>query len=406
MPDVSDFSDDIDTISRIDVVPSILNMVKQATGMRFAAIARVTESRWVACAVDDDIEFGLVPGGELPVETTLCHEIRQHLTPVAFTHASEHPVYSQHHTPLTYQLESYVSLPIITAKGDFFGTLCAIDAVPAHFDETVVVETLKLYAKLIAMNLDLQNDLQISNQALADANEIAHFRDQFVAVLGHDLRSPLTAVRLSADLLASRMTNERDLQLTQAIQKSSVRMSTLIENVLDFARGKLGGGITVEPRWVEDLMSQLQDVIHEVCAAHPQASIEETLSFPGDVEHGRVYCDPVRVCQLLSNLLENAITHGRNGVPVGLQVLVAQGELAISVINQGSPIPAELIPMLFQPFSRSQGRQRGEGLGLGLYIASEICAGHSGTLEVVSSAQSGTRFTATIPCGGAAHPGI
>lgn len=405
MPDVSDFSDDIDTVSRIEAVPSILNMVKQATGMRFAAIARVTESRWVACAVDDDIEFGLEPGGELPVETTLCHEIRQHLTPVVFTHASEHPVYSRHHTPLIYQLESYVSLPIITAKGDFFGTLCAIDAVPAHFDEAVVLETLKLYAQLIAMNLDLQNELQLSNKALADANEIAHFRDQFVAVLGHDLRSPLTAVRLSADLLASRMTNERDLLLTQAIQQSSVRMGTLIENVLDFARGKLGGGITVEPRRVENLMSQLRGVIDEVCSAHPQASIVETPSISGDDECSSVECDPVRVCQLLSNLLENAITHGLKGAPVELQILVARGELAISVINQGSPIPPELIPMLFQPFSRSQGKQRGEGLGLGLYIASEICAGHGGTLEVISTALSGTRFTAIIPCGGTAQPG-
>lgn len=398
MSSTSDFSRDIDAVGRIDAVPSILSMVKHATGMRFAAVARVTEGRWIACAVDDEIEFGLIPGSELPVETTLCHEVRQHRTPIVFTHASTHPVYSQHPTPATYQIESYVSIPIITANGAFFGTLCAIDPVPTDFDEGAIVKTLELYAQLIAMNLELQYDLQQTKVALADANETALFRDQFVAVLGHDLRSPLTAVRLSADLLATRLTDKRDLALTQAVQQSAMRMGVLIDNVLDFARGKLGGGIAVRPIWVDDLPKQLMGVINEIRSAHPRAVIRDSLVLPP-----KAYADPVRLCQLLSNLLENAIAHGAPDHPVELQIDVAQTVLVLSVTNQGPPIAPRLIPLLFQPFSRSQSKQRGEGLGLGLYIASQICAGHRGVLEVVSDDQVGTCFTATIPLAPQAH---
>lgn len=119
MPDTSDFSHDIAAVARIDAVPIILNMVKHVTGMRFAAVARVTDHNWVALAVDDSINFGLKPGGELVLESTICHEIRQNSQPVIFTHASAHPIYAQHHTPRTYQLESYASIPIIKANGEF-----------------------------------------------------------------------------------------------------------------------------------------------------------------------------------------------------------------------------------------------------------------------------------------------
>jgi len=147
MSDTS-FSPDIEAIRSIDAVPVILSMVKHLTGMRFAAVARVTEQNWVACAVDDAIDFGLKPGGELVLESTICHEIRQHKKPVIFGHASSHPLFSLHHTPRIYGLESYISIPIIKANGEFFGTLCAIDSVPANLNEPAIAQTLTLFAQL------------------------------------------------------------------------------------------------------------------------------------------------------------------------------------------------------------------------------------------------------------------
>lgn len=386
------FTQDIAAVARIDAVPIILDMVKHVTGMRFAAVARVTDAHWVALAVDDAIDFGLKPGGQLVLESTICHEIRQSRRPVVFTHASEHPIYSKHHTPKTYRLESYVSIPIVKGNGEFFGTLCAIDTLPAHFDECAVVKTLGLFAQLIAMHLDLRDDLQRSETALADATEAGRLREQFIAVLGHDLRTPLSAIRMSADLLESRLEDKRERGLASAIRKSSQRMGALIEDVLDFARGRLGGGIPVRRTRVDDLGAVLSSVIAEIQAAEPDVQIEQDFTIPSGI-----YCDPTRIGQLLSNLVGNAVTHGTRESPVRIVATTEGDECVLSVTNHGACIPDALIPLLFQPFKRSDGGQRGEGLGLGLYIASQILEGHGGTLSVSSSPDQGTCFVARFP---------
>jgi signal transduction histidine kinase len=392
MPDTSDFSHDIAAVARIDAVPIILNMVKHVTGMRFAAVARVTDHNWVALAVDDSINFGLKPGGELVLESTICHEIRQNSQPVIFTHASAHPIYAQHHTPRTYQLESYASIPIIKANGEFFGTLCAIDTVPAHFDEHAVLKTLGLFAQLIAMNLDVQGDLEKTENALADATESGRLREQFIAVLGHDLRTPLSAIRMSADLLEVKLEDKRERRLASAIRKSSQRMTALIEDVLDFARGRLGGGIPVKRALVDDLESVFHSIVAEIHASEPDAQINLSMLIPAGI-----YCDPARMGQLLSNLVSNAVKHGAQDLPIEVSARTDGSDLLLSVANQGACIPEALMPLLFQPFKRSEGGKRGEGLGLGLYIASQIMEGHQGTISVSSSPEQGTCFVARFP---------
>lgn len=388
----TDFSPDIEAVHRIEAVPVILSMVKHLTGMRFAAVARVTEKNWVACAVDDSIDFGLKPGGELVLESTICHEIRQHRQPVIFGHASQHPLFSAHHTPKTYGLESYISIPIVTANGAFFGTLCAIDSVPANLDDPAIAKTLTLFAQLIAMSLDTQSNLELTQAALVSANEHGRLREQFVAVLGHDLRTPLSAIRMSADLLESKTSDKRSLSLISAIRSSSTRMGLLIENVLDFARGRLGGGIPSKRQLVDDLEQTLRQTLDEVQASHPQASFSHSLTLPSGI-----HCDPLRMGQLLSNLLGNAVTHGSVSTPIVVQAYAEANEIVISVTNQGPPIPAELMPLLFEPFTRSEAGHRGEGLGLGLYIAAQIANAHHGSLSVTSTLESGTCFVARFP---------
>ncbi|MHC8318662.1 GAF domain-containing sensor histidine kinase [Pseudomonas sp. LB3P31] len=387
-----DFTTDIDAIRSIDAVPVILSMVKHLTGMRFAAIARVTEEKWIACAVDDSIDFGLKPGGELVLESTICHEIRQHRNPVIFGHASAHPIFSLHHTPRTYGLESYISIPIVKANGDFFGTLCAIDSVPANLDEPAIAKTLTLFAQLIAMSLDSQSHLEVTREALVAAQEHGRLREQFVAVLGHDLRTPLSAIRMSADLLETKVEDKRSLSLISAIRNSSTRMGVLIENVLDFARGRMGGGIPVKRQLLDDLGRTVKLTLEEIQASHPKAQLIHSLEIPGGV-----YCDALRISQLLSNLLGNAVTHGSAAAPISVRVYAEADELVISVTNQGPPIPQALLPLLFEPFTRAEAGQRGEGLGLGLYIASQITTAHNGNLSVTSTLESGTCFTARFP---------
>lgn len=386
------FTSDIEAIRSIDAVPVILSMVKHITGMRFAAVARVTENNWVACAVDDSIDFGLKPGDELVLESTICHEIRQHQQPVIFGHASLHPIFSLHHTPRTYGLESYISIPIVKADGEFFGTLCAIDSEPAKLDEPAIAKTLTLFAQLIAMSLDTQTRLHAAKVELDTANELGRLREQFIAVLGHDLRTPLSAIRMSADLLETKVEDKRSLNFIAAIRNSSVRMGVLIENILDFARGRLGGGIPVQRKLVDDLQRTLRMTLEEVQVSHPQATFIHTLDVPTGV-----YCDALRISQLLSNLLGNAVTHGSISEPIVLNAWAENDEFVISLTNQGTPIAPHLIPLLFEPFSRSEAGQRCEGLGLGLYIASQIATAHNGSLSVTSDSESGTCFVARFP---------
>ena len=387
-----EFALDVEAISAIPAVPVILSMVKHLTGMRFAAIARVTERHWVACAVDDSINFGLKPGGELVLETTICHEIRQHQQPVVFGHASADPQFATHHTPLTYGLESYISIPIVLPDDRFFGTLCAIDSVPADLSDPAIVKTLTLFAQLIAMSLDTQGHLESARAELTDANEHGRLREQFMAVLGHDLRTPLSAIRMSADLLATKTEDKRSQGLVAAIRQSSIRMGALIENVLDFARGRMGGGIPVKRHITDDLSDVLKATVDEIRASHPQASLIESIHLGGNV-----YCDPLRISQLLSNLLGNAVTHGSPTTPIHLHIWQEGDQVIISVMNRGTPISPRLLPLLFEPFTRSEAGGRGEGLGLGLYIASQIATAHDGILTVSSSAELGTCFIARFP---------
>ncbi|MBA1205409.1 GAF domain-containing sensor histidine kinase [Pseudomonas capeferrum] len=391
MPAIT-FAPDIRAVAQIESVPMILRLVKHVTGMRFAAVARVTDKRWVTCAVDDSLSFGLAPGDELVLETTICHEIRQHRQPVVFGQASAHPLYASHHTPKIYKLESYVSIPIIRANGEFFGTLCAIDPSAHDVEKPETIETLKLFAQLIGANLDMQASVENSQDQLADAQATGRLRDQFIAVLGHDLRTPLSAIRMSADLLETKVEGHPQRRLIDAIRTSTQRMSTLIENVLDFARGRLGEGIPVKRQRVDLLEIELDRVIDEVRFSHPEAIIEQSMSIPACVD-----CDPVRVGQLLSNLLGNAVVHGDVEVPIHVQAQVECDQLVLTVRNQGDPIPAELMPQLFEPYTRSQESPHGEGLGLGLYIASQIMKGHGGSITVSSTAAEGTCFRASFP---------
>ena len=152
----------------------------------FAAVARVTAGRWVACSVRDHIQFGLQPGGELKVETTICHEIRQHGEPVIINDVAQDAVYCGHPTPAMYGFRSYIAVPIVMPDGTFFGTLCAIDPSPRNLATPEIIGSLKLFAELIAFHLDANYRVAETEATLARERELSELREQFIAVLGHD----------------------------------------------------------------------------------------------------------------------------------------------------------------------------------------------------------------------------
>jgi signal transduction histidine kinase len=383
---------DVAAIGRISAVPSLLKVICQNTGMGFAAVARVTDGTWTACAVEDTIQFGLKPGGQLKVETTLCSESRMARQPVVIDRASTDPVYFNHHTPRMYNIESYISVPIIHSNGEYFGNLCAIDPRPAVLSDARVVAMFTAFADLIARQLETEDRQERTESALQSERATAELREQFIAVLGHDLRNPLSSVGAAAELLVRRQTEPELIKLGNRLKASTRRMSGLIDDVLDLARVRLGSGMHLSIREADFLASALKDVTDEVRAANPQLDIRDDIAI-----NGAVRCDQGRVQQVLSNLLGNAVTHGAQDAPITVRAAIEGDHLVLSVTNGGAPIPADDLAKIFQPYWRPAHSKPGGGLGLGLYIASEIVAGHGGTLQATSSASEGTRFLATLP---------
>jgi sigma-B regulation protein RsbU (phosphoserine phosphatase) len=174
----------------------------------------------------------------------------------------------------------------------------------------------------------------------------------------------------------------------------------LIDNVLDFARGRLGGGLSLDRNAREPLEPTLLHVVDELQTAWPDRMIDLSL---GPI--GRVDCDRARVGQLVSNLLSNALIHGAPRMPVRVTARVEDRQLAIDVSNAGEPIPAAVLDKLFHPFVRLPLQSEHPGLGLGLYIASEIARAHGGTLTATSSKVE-TRFTFRMRLAGAGREPI
>lgn len=382
---------DIATIARISAVPAILQVIREMTGLRFAAIARVTEDSWTACAVLDQLDFGLNVGGELDVVTTLCHEILSTQVSVVIDKASEDPLYRDHHTPRLYKFESYISVPVFRSDGRFFGTICALDPNPKELKASPIQTSMESFARLLSLQIEAEENLQQTEAALQQERETAELREQFIAVLGHDLRNPLFAIGASAEMLQRKFPNPASEKLVGHILTSARRAAQLVDDVLDFARGRLGNGIPLSITACADLHDALQHVISEIQSVHPDRVIRASI---GDLSG--VQCDRERVAQLLSNLLSNAIAHGDPRGDVEITARVDQGAFMLAVKNQGK-IPEQVLPHLFKPYSRPTRDTPQAGLGLGLYIASQIAQSHGGRLHVASTAQNGTLFTFSLP---------
>ena len=387
----SEFAEDLANVARIDAVQTILEVVCRTTGMGFAAVARVTDTRWVACAVRDEIAFGMKPGGELQLNTTLCDEVRASGEPIVIDHVAADGEFCGHHTPQMYGFQSYISMPIHRKSGQFFGTLCAIDPQPARLKTPQVIGMFKLFAELIGLQLEAQERVSVSERALVDERKTAELREEFIAVLGHDLRTPLAAIEAAATVLQKSNLEKRGSDMAALIRRSTARMADMVGNVLDLARGRLGGGLALARTSDARLGDVLEQVVNEQRTTSPNRTIES------DIKLTRVIaCDSGRIAQLLANLLANAIAYGNSSGVVRVDAHNDDETFELSVANRGDPIPAQLLDKVFEPFNRGARVPGQQGLGLGLYIASQIARGHDGTLSVVST-QEETRFTLRMP---------
>jgi signal transduction histidine kinase len=384
------FDADLQAIDRLREIPLILEICRRATGMRFAAVARVTEERWMTCAVLDEMGLGLQPGDELDISTTLCQEVRANRETVVIEDVDADETYRDHPTPALYGFKSYISAPIIREDGTPWGTLCALDTLPRDIGPEVV-SIFHLFTQLIAAGLDGQDDLAGSRTDLDAERATSRLREEFIAVVGHDLRNPVAAVTAGLQLLTRNRPGLDAAALMAEMQRSMLRMQQIIDNLMDFARGRLGEGIALQSSEPIGLEPIIRDVALEIAKVSGQ-QVETVVDLPHPVR-----CDPQRIGQLLSNLLGNAVTHGTPDAPIRVEATETEGLLRLAVTNQGPAIPDEVRPSLFLPFARGGERASLQGLGLGLYIAAEIARAHGGRIDVASSDAEGTTFALVMP---------
>lgn len=273
-------------IQTIGAVPQVLETVASLTGLGFVAIAHVTDHSWTTCAVHDRLGFGLKVGDGLDVSTTLCEQVCSTRNTIVIDHVRENEQYRNHHTPRIYGFQSYFSVPVFRRDGSFFGTLCGLDPEPRILSAPSTVSTLELFAQLLSAQLESERVHAAAQAALLSERETAELREQFSAVLGHDLRTPLSSLQSGAEALL--------------------------------------------------------------------------------------------------NLVKNAVVYGASGSPIHVLATCANDRFFMSVTNEGPALPPQVASQLFKPFWRAPASGPHEGLGLGLYIVSEIARSHQGTVDVAS----------------------
>jgi PAS domain S-box-containing protein len=242
-----------------------------------------------------------------------------------------------------------------------------------------------------ARMLGVVRDVTDLHRAREESERVSAFREQLIAIVGHDLRNPLTAIMAAGSLL-SRLgqLDERQSYALARIVSSAARMERLIADLLDLSRGRLGSGLPIAPRCC-DLREIARQVCDELQIANPTRPIRLALDGEGAGEW-----DPERLSQALSNLVGNALQHSPDGSEIAVHLLGSERAVIFAVRSEGEPIPPELQPSIFESFRAGRAPGVG-GMGLGLYIVRQIVVAHGGTVEVSSDPAAGTTFTVALP---------
>ncbi len=249
---------------------------------------------------------------------------------------------------------------------------------------------------------DMNRFHEAIDQALAESiasysRAVEASRNVFLGILGHDLRTPLGAILLGADMLRrSESIGERGTRVATQIYTSVQRASQIVGDLLDLTRCQMGPGIPVK-RVAVDLAPICERIVEEIQAFHPDAEI----IFHTKTQAFGLFDGP-RIEQVFSNIISNAVQHGGARLPINVELTATAETVVFTVHNLGEPIPADVLPFIFNPMGRFSQRSVAEhgpaaGLGLGLFIASEIVTAHQGLIEVESGVETGTVFRVSVP---------
>jgi signal transduction histidine kinase len=392
---VHDISSDLTAVSRIDAIPTILEVVCRITGLGFAAVARVTEDRWVACAVRDEIGYGLLAGGELIVETTICNEIRRTGERIAIDHVATDPRFCNHPTPKQYGFQSYISAPIVVRDDEFFGSLFAIDTKPARVNRPDIIAMCELFAQLIACHLDQQQhlddleaevarrtaDLREDRQSLrALAGRLQRVREDERTALARELHDEF------AQVLTKLKLDVGDIRRGLGQRPDAGMLDTL--GSMDDTLGTMLGGLH---RIVSDLRPVIFDALGFVAAATVSVRDFERrngirASFDGDPTLQLPEEIGIALFRVLQEALVNVTRHAHAST-VRVSLRVENCSIVLRVVDDGCGI--------------AQGAAR-KPTAFGVKGMEERLRALGGSFELAARATGGTELVARVPMADAA----
>lgn len=436
-PDIN-IAKDIDDIRQIPIIENILKVVCQTTGMGFSAVARVTDEKWVTCSVKDDIAFGLSPGDELDLKTTICDEIRHNHNPVIIDHVDEDEEFKDHHTPLKYGFQSYISFPIIRKDGRFFGTLCAIDPQPRELKSANTLELFRLFSELISFHLNAKDQLESTQTTLEKEREQHKINEEntkkfteilekevksrtkqleenynalkklnkdlesFAYISSHDLQEPLRKIQTFAGLISEKEAanlSQQGKDYFNRIKNSAERMQLLINDLLAYSR------TSMSERKLETI--HLADTVKEVIE-----DLKEEIEFKNATIKVGKMCDgeiiPFQFRQLLYNIFGNALKFAKPDaqpiISIDCEIVEKSNEdgilkkwCHINITDDGIGFDQKYGEKIFELFRSLHPKEDYNGTGIGLAIVKKIVDNHGGTISASSELGKGASFDIYIP---------
>ena len=265
-----------------------------------------------------------------------------------------------------------------------------------HKYERELVLARKRAEELLAHDQEAQRELAIAHEERdrqrAMAEDRALFAEQMIGIVSHDLRTPLSVIRLSAHVLGMGELSSSQLGALGRVTNSVARANRLIVDLLDFTQARLGRGLQVSMKPI-DLHAVVAECVEDLRLAFPRQRLEHRA-----LGSGACSGSSDRLVQMIGNLVANAVAYGASGRPVTIGSHIDAETFTVAVHNEGPPVPSELLPRLFEPMTRGDGAGgAASSVGLGLFIVREIVRAHGGRIGVESSAESGTTFSAVFP---------
>lgn len=431
------FKQDILNIQNISIIPNLLNVICQTTGMGFAAVARVTEDRWITCSVQDNVAFGLKPGDELEVKTTICDEIRQSCKAVIIDNVSQDDEFRNHHTPAIYGLQSYISVPIIRKDGSFFGTLCAIDPKPNELKTFKIREMFNLFSELISFHITsieeanenkiiLKEKNNLLEKTVVEKQEVEKIKtnieqtlieknislkkmnselEAFNYISSHDLQEPLRKIQLFTDIIERdeiQNLSDKGLNAFYKIRSSAFRMQNLINDLLIYSKTKFD-----ERKFeVKDLTTIVNEVIEDLSEEIKNKKVNFEIK-----NLGTLSIIQFQFRQLLYNLISNSLkfsdpdknlTISITGKIINGSELVSDNLSAtaryynITVSDNGIGFDQTYSERIFGLFQALHTKPL-KSTGIGLTIVKRIVENHNGFIKAEGVLNEGAKFEIFIP---------